>query len=328
MNSKALVITLSFASLFADIPFYGNPAEECPEPFRIYTMADYLYWQASESDLEYVMVLESTTQAKAMDIDYPYKDGFRFGGGAVFPGNDWQLEINWTRFYHNLHTEKGGESFDLIALWMHPEDRFISWKRGSFSWDLKFDTLDLDLLRVGFVNENFSLTPYIGLKRSWIKQFFHVRYEAALDTDDGSLPNAWYNVRYSNDFRCIGPSLGFDARLWMPYDFNLAFGAATAISYGEFHLHRIDMSSQYTNLDLIEDINRFKPMAQALIAFEWSRCFSKSWRILASVGYEAQVWWGQNQQRIFISDALPPSNFKANANLIFQGLTCHARFDF
>ena len=98
--------------------------------------------------------------------------------------------------------------------------------------------------------------------------------------------------------------------------------------HGEFHLHRIDMSSNYVNLDLIEDINRFKPMAQALVALEWSHCFSKSWRALASIGYEAQVWWGQNQQRIFVSKALPPSNFKANTNLLFQGLTCHARFDF
>ena len=275
------------------------------------------------------MTIHSTTQAEVSAIDYPYKDGFRLGGGAVFPGNDWQLEVDWTRFYHNLRDEKAGDAPNLIALWMHPEDHdFISWEKASFSWDLKFDTLDLDLLRVLFVNENFSIAPRIGLTRAWIQQFFHVRYEAALDGDSGFLPGAWYNVRYSNDFRCVGPQIGFDARLWVPWGFNIGLGSSALIAYGQFHLHRIDMSSDYANLDLIENINRFKPRVQALIALEWSHCFFNSGRFLASLGYEAEVWFGQNQQRIFVSKALPQSNFKANGNLIFKGLSCHARFDF
>ncbi len=315
---------------------YGNPAEECPPPFRMYTMADYLYWQASEDGLEYAMKQTSSNAigigTSVNAIDFPFKDGFRIGGGLVFPGNDWQMEINWTRFYNYIRdiqqqTFAGNPS--LGGLWMSPLGHgYIGWRDASFSWDLKFDTLDFDLLRVGFANPNFSLTPHIGLKRAWIKQNFHVRYETAFDPIAGLLSNSYYDVRYGNDFRSIGPRIGLDTKLQMGWGFSIVAQTAASLLYGKVHAHRIDVSSQFGGIDIVENINRFKPMAQGTIALEWSKCFDKAARLLFCIGYDAEIWWGQNQLRSFISSALPSSNYKANGALTLKGLDVHARFDF
>jgi hypothetical protein len=317
--------------------FYGNLPEECPAPFRIYIMGDYLYWQASEANLEYSLKETSISSLKAQasghEIDYPYKDGIRLGGGVVFPSYDWQLEVDWTRFYHNLRDDQSASLSGnpaLIALWMHPENHgFLTWSNANFSWDLKFDMLDFDLLRVGFVNANFSLTPRMGLSRGWIKQEVHVRYEEAYDPTGGLLPGAYYDVRFGNDFRCIGPRIGFDTRLWAGGGFNIAAAATASLLYGHYNLHRIDVSSQYASIDLLEKIYRFKPAMMGRIALEWSRClFNDSCRVLLCLGYEGQVWWGQNQIRTFVSRSLPPSNIRTNGALTLKGLDFHARFDF
>jgi len=299
-------------------------------------MGDYLYWQASEDGLEYAMKEKSISpfgvQGLVAAIDFPFKDGFRLGGGIVLPRYDWQLEIDWTRFYNYMReTEEqtfGGEP-SLSGLWMAPDtDGYVSWGSANFSWDLKFDTLDLDLLRIGFANANFSLTPRIGLKRAWIKQHFHVRYERAFVPAQGLLSNAFYDVRFGNDFRSVGPRIGLDTQLWMAWGFNIAVHAATALLYGQLHGHRIDVSSEFASIDLVENINRFKPMVEGKIALEWSKCFGHAARFQICVGYEAQYWWGQNQLRTQLSSALPSSNLKANGALTLKGLDLHARFDF
>lgn len=330
-----IVFLLAAAPLAADLS-YGNPAEEYPPPFRLYTMGDFLYWQAAEDGLEYVLKQSSVgdfgVQGTVNSIDFPFKDGFRIGGGMVLPRYDWQIEVDWTRFFNYTREEKeqsvaGNPS--LSGLWMSPVGHgYIGWEEASFSWDLKFDTLDLDLLRIGFVNPNFSLAPRIGLKRAWINQHFHVRYETGYDPTTGLLPNAYYDVRFSNDFRSIGPRIGMDTHLWMGWGFSIGANAAAALMYGPMHSHRIDVSSQFGSVDLAENINRFKPMAQGEIAIEWSKYFDDTVRVQLCLGYEAQYWWGQNQLRTQISSSLPPSSFKSNGALTLKGLDLHARFDF
>ena len=334
MNFKGFALILAAAPLMGDT-FYGNLPEPCPPPFRFFAMGDYLYWQASEDQLEYSMkqnaVHGMNAQASSNEIDYPYKNGIRLGGGIVFPNYDWQLIVDWTRFYHNLSDSQAHQFAGhpgLIGLWMHPEGHgYLTWKDANFSWDLKFDMLAFDLLRVGFVNRNFSLAPRIGLTRGWIKQSFHVRYEHAYN---GALsPSAFYDVRFGNDFRCVGARIGFDTQLWAGWGFNIAASGSGSLLYGHYNLHRIDVSSQYASIDLLEKIYRFKPAIEGRIALEWARCMIQdSCRLLLSVGYEGQVWWGQNQMRSFISSSLPPSNYRINGALTLKGLDFHARFDF
>lgn len=299
-------------------------------------MADYLYWQASEDGLEYALKQTAETpfgiQGKVDSIDFPFKNGFRIGGGMVLPRYDWQIEVDWTRFFNYFREESQQSAVgnpSLTGLWMSPVGHgYIGWGGADFSWDLKFDSLDIDLLRIGFANPNFSLAPRLGLKRAWIKQHFHVRYETGYDPLSGLLANAFYDVRFSNDFRGIGPRVGLDTHLWMGWGFNIGANAAAALVYGAMHSHRIDVSSQFGGIDLAENVNRFRPMAQGEISLEWSKCVDDLVRIQLCVGFEAQYWWGQNQLRTQVSSSLPPSSLKANGGLTLKGLDLHARFDF
>jgi hypothetical protein len=301
--------------------FYGNPPESCPPPFRFFVLGNYLYWQASEDNLEYAMqqqaVAANSVSGDVLAIHYPYKDGLRLGGGMVFAHYDWQLEIGWTRFYHDLLDTRAGQ---LIALWMHPESSYRTWASSTFNWDFRLDTLDFDVLRVGYTNGNFTLTPRLGLKRGWIQQLFHVRYDQAAD---------FYDIRFHNDFRCIGPRIVFDTQLFARWGLNIAASAGAALLYGEFDLHRMDVSSIYSSVDYRENIDRFKPMVQGGVAVEWDQCFaSGSCRLIVGIGYEGQVWWGQNQLRSFVSESEPPANIQTNGALTLKGLDLHARFDF
>lgn len=333
MHFKQAIFLLLFSNLLvAEEPcpiFYGNPVDPCPSAFRLYAMGDYLYWQASESNFEYAMKQKSSSlgaTTSVSEIDYPFKAAFRLGAGVVFPNYDWQLEANWTQFVHHVHNSQMqvlGGAPALIALWMRPEGGFLSWERAAFFWNFKFNTVDFDLLREGFTNANFLFAPRIGLKRGWIKQHLHVRY-------DGGA-NAFYDVSYNNDFRGLGVRIGFDTRLIAKWGFSLMASGGTALLYGSFDLNRIDVTSLVgdTGINLTEMIHRFSPMVQGLVALEWGRCFSpNSCKISLALGFEGQVWFRQNHLRTFVSTALPSSNFKTNGNLTLQGLTLHARLDF
>lgn len=325
MRKLFLFVGFLITPLAAEL-FYGNPTRECPPPFRIYATCNYLYWQASEGNLEYVMKQRSSNafgvQATVSPIDYPFKNGFRLGGGMVFPNYDWRVEANWTRFYNYLMEQRTSDASTLIALWMNPIDHaYVNWRIASFSWDLKFDSFDLDLLRVGFTNANFSFSPRIGLKRAWIKQSFHVFY--------GQTIPVFYDVRFSNDFRAIGPRIGFDTQLWAKWGLNLAASGSCALVYGCFRTHRTDVSNQYVSIDVLESVDRFRPMAQGSISLEWAQCFScNSIRLQLGLGYDAEIWWGQNQLRTFVSSTLPSANVKTSGALTLKGLDFHARFDF
>lgn len=313
-----------------DSVFYGNPPENNSSAFRIYALGDYLYWQALESNLEYVMKQSHSSslgvKASVSELDNPFKDGFRIGAGAVFPSYYWQLEFNWTKFDHGFTDSRMqvfGTNPALIALWVHPEiPGFPTWSRASFNWDLDFNTIDFDLLRLGFTGATLSFTPRIGLKRAWINQHVHIRYGRS----DG-----YYDARFTNNFRGLGPRMGFDMRMIAKWGFSFSASAGTALLYGPFSLHRVDVSSLFlsSGINLKEYVYRFKPMMQGLFFVEWSRSFSPAiCKLSLALGVEGQVWFGQNQLRTFVSSALPPSNLKANGNLILQGLTAHARFDF
>lgn len=330
------MITACFALPLAAALRYGNPPEVSPPPFRIYTMGDYLFWQASEEGLEYTLKQTGSNvlgvEAELNPLYFPYENGFRLGGGMVFEGNDWQMQVNWTRFY-NFFRQADEQNFSgtpsLLALWMHPVvDDYLGWSHAHLGWDLKFDVLDFQLLRVGFANMHFSVVPSMGLKRAWIKQDFHVRYQRAYSSVSGLLSNAFYDVRYKNDFRSIGPSLGLETQLWMIGGLNISAAAEASLLYGELSLHRTDVSSQFASIDLSEKIHRFKPVAKGLIALEWMRTFHNAIRVLFCIGYEVQYWWGQNQLPSFVSSSLPPSEFRANGALTLKGLNLHARFDF
>ena len=309
--------------------FYGNLPENSVNAFCVYAIGDYLYWQVKESNLEYVMKQSSSapagTKASVCDLDDAFKDGFRIGAGMIFPSYYWQLEFNWTKYDHNFHDKRVqffAASPALMGLWVHPSVSNAFWSRASFGWDFDFNAIDFDLLRLGFTNSSFSFTPRMGLKRGWINQHFHVRYENE---------NGFYDARFENDFRALGVRFGFDTRFLAKWGFALSASAATAILYGSFHMDRVDVSSFFSDggINLRESIHRFRPMVQGLLALEWSRSFSPTiCKISLAVGVEGQIWFGQNQLRTFVSSALPSSNLKANGNLTLQGLTAHARFDF
>jgi hypothetical protein len=307
--------------------FYGNPPVTCPEPFRIYAMGDYLYWQATEANLEYAMKQKEQSAAVVSEIDFPFRPAFRLGAGIVFPTYYWQLEANWTHFMEHVHdvqVQIVGGNPSLVGLWMRPVNQdFLTWQRATFFWNLNMNTIDFDLLRQGYTNANFLFVPHIGVKRAWIDQHVHVRYD--------TTANGFYDVRSTNDMRSLGIRIGCESRLLGRWGFALAASSSAALLYGSFYVHRIDVSSISGDLgvNLLEKIHRFTPVLQGCIALEWAHCFSTySSKISLALGFEGQIWFHQNQMRTFVSSALPQSTLRANSNLTLQGLTGHACFDF
>ncbi|MBS0629339.1 MAG: hypothetical protein JSS30_03835 [Verrucomicrobia bacterium] len=179
----------------------------------IFVTADFLYWYARETNLEYAydqqFFPQPTQTAGACARSYGYntkhhylktewKPGVRVGLGMNSDCDGWDLFLNWTYLDNNVHGRTTRPTPDTLNLcrqtgvflvqpWADGNNSFVngfvagnpSYPVISAKWSLIFNQIDFEFGRKFWVSKCMTIRPYTGLRGAWTHTNFHVTAELA-----------------------------------------------------------------------------------------------------------------------------------------------------
>lgn len=326
---------------------------------NFYLTADFIYWNASEENLEFATVNTRDSfglvhpKGKIYQIDSNWAPGFKVGAGydLCFDGCDIYAEYT---YFHSTKREKTSSSLssDLALLdnfWLLNNILLVSAnfpgstdslgiliytlpEASAFStWHLGFNQIDLDLGRNFYISRRLMLRPYVGLKGMWLKQNLKVGFEGILTFGQPTPFFARSNMKNKIDSWAIGMLSGVEGAWHFTTNFSLIGNLGFAGLWQHFKISRFDSeivpltagSLNRNFINLSSNFNKFTPVIEWMLGFRWESWFGcDTYHLALDAGWEMQNWFSQNK---FIRIAGSP---KCDGDLAFQGLTVKCRFDF
>ena len=341
---------------------YNAPVEiDIKCGWDIYVSASFLYYQAKEENLDYIILNEYFGEVGDAEfinsygeMCFEYKPAFKVGVGINLGCDDWSFNLEYMRY----HADAGLGSFNksivvennparlntrAYLLWATEQgteiadNRWDQFDLGSIiantKWRLEMDLLDFNISRRYFVGQCLTFDSHVGLRAGWIDQ----KYNALYLIEGSSAPLGYVN-RYNNEY--ITESWAIGPRIGLNTDWRFCGGF--------FLFGNTDFSILYTNynkITLTEDILQsdgdklnfrlssplelcfLRPQASIGLGLGWADYFCcNDWFFDFRIGYDCQVFWNQNVFANHFSDSYAPTSF--GGDLYLHGLNITARLDF
>lgn len=311
---------------------------DCTEsPF--FLSARFLYWKATEDELEYVDKFHADASGSTIlvngevqDLDFHWSPGTKLSIGYACDLCD--LALTWTFLYS--HPDASVSTPGIDAEFLKP-----NWfpfllgglaDQASSDWRLHFNTLDLDLGKTFWIGKCAFLNPHVGIRAAWIDQRYQIRYHSAFQFTTGGVGETIFSntsLDASNDFKAVGLRFGMDGQLFFCSNLSLIGGVSTSLLYGKFNVMEVingglilDVGGVPTFvpeiLTLSETLYRPRFNIEGLLGLQWSTyLIPTKCGLSAALFYEAAVWINQNQiinRTISINDS-PINATSTNSNI-------------
>lgn len=338
--TKALVLSFLLVSLT-----FGSENCECtPEnekemveaynpPFNlkccwnVFFTTSFIYWQPIEDGLNLAFFSDETSHHSTVKTDFDYKPGFKIGLGVNTHYDNWIIFTEYTRLTSHGHSKKNaadGES--IFPLWIAStiNDTSVIASKAKGEWELKLNILDLDLGRPYYVASKMVLNTFVGLRAIWIDQEFSANF----DLTSPSLSVAKREVK--SDSWGIGARGGIDATYFFYREFKVIGSGSASLFFQHYDLSTKFSLRNTTNINeaASDKIGYLTPNLDASLGIGWGHDFYKNKvRFDLCALYQFQIFWNQNMLRSF-KDLMTNSVNGASGDLMLQGLTLTARFDF
>ncbi|MBS0650703.1 MAG: hypothetical protein JSR93_06035 [Verrucomicrobia bacterium] len=328
---------------------YNHPAAvKLRDSWHIFATASYIYWFAGEEGLDLATsasylsgtntVIPSSHQGKTIFQNFEYSSGFKVGLGGNLCSDEWVLRADYTRLH--LSTERShsapSSSIGVGALyatdWFYqtsPQGQGIAGRHLSSKWYLGLDWLDATLQRPFYSGRKLTLTPFIGLRTSWIEQNLNINVKGALNV---SPPSSKVHSHNHLESWGIGPRSGIDARFLLGAGFRIQGELGASILYTQFskvtHSENPFTSGASKVSYAMHDRQCVRTMAEASLGFGWGIYFSKNrGHFDFSATYDFNYLWSQNMMRT-LNDIQIIGTGGGGYDLYLQGLTLAATFSF
>lgn len=347
--------------------------------YGLITYGDYLFWEAQEDGLEYVAKLSSSNsfvstsgksslapvqnKVKFKDIHPEYSSGVRIGLGYLTPKehDSWDIVAQWTGYRNSAHGNAKtveGDYHNVLSPSFGPAAFSIPslYTKAKAHWRVSYNVLDLEFGRNYFIGKKLSIRPHLGAEYAFIHQEYKTKYNAPelppQQTGDVTISPITASFKGRCEFQGGGLRFGADAKLYFTKNFGLQGEVATALLWGNVHVHEKFFISEYTSTSPNSQsitpevttkqkahLKRLRPNLQGAAGLFWQSGLrnDKSY-ITAALEYEFIAWFFQNN--FYPSNSIAVSRaFKGGANfgstpdrrdgiLSLSGLTASLRFDF
>jgi hypothetical protein len=326
---------------------YNYPSRiETRCPWDLNFDVSYIFWQATQDDMDYGYInngLSPVFNAKALNMDFEYKSGFKIGLGGNFDYDGWDMRAEYTWFHNSHHASKTAAADQYIF------GQEVFYTQAKQTWNLDMDIAEVDFGRWYYVGTQLTFRPSFGARAAWIGQKKHVTF-----TNPSAFSITGYNQTFSTDpnvynvhskIRSWG--LGLKAALeskWMfPSGFRLfgnAEGDLLMTKYTVLKEHQTT-SNEAVGIKPLKfnggNLYGVKPHLDLEFGLGWGTYIDcNSWYLDFALGYDFQVFFSQNMFRFLETTvvATPNSEFHAvinnvsGGNLYIQGLTFTTRLDF
>lgn len=325
---------------------YNEPAryELSPCPWNVWTDASFTYWTAYEEGLDLAQSF-SLLNSKLVFSNSTYvtqktewKPGFKVGLGVQLGQDNWNAYAEYTWFRSKTNTNSGtapaGPAGTTDAAWYLNswglfQDVYAASSISS-KWRLGMDLLDVALSRPYYKGTHLLVTPFAGIRASWIRQ--NLRMDT---TPTGSLDATSKAIFHnkSNSW-AIGPRAGFQGKWQLGCNFRLEGDVGSSIAFTQYttvsssndptskallYTYSANYGSHYNTIRFNNDMN---------LGLGWGSYFDcRNYHFDLFLSYDFQIFWNQNMIRKLVDGSnrgISPSP----SNLYLQGLTIRAEFDF
>lgn len=320
--------------------------------------ADFLYWYAEQNGEEYASTgtaitvpgtIDPNTELIAGSIggagriyspDPTWNPGFRVSFGWSLPNDAWRLCSEYAFLFARAEGDinSGDLNAGIIPLFSYiPNnsvlsstiaissmggDGFIS--SASSQWSLQFNTISLEVERFFLLSRRLSIAPRLGLLGSWQTEKSRVLYKASSDLSPGVFLGSNRSV-FDQTFWGFGPRVRCDCEWFCWRSLSLYGNIGASVLWGAFDANAkaydTNIDAGYSDVLIANQTNflyTLNPVVQAAIGVDSNWAIRESSSITIRAGWEAQVWFFQNQQGAAIADS----------SLILQGLTAGVMLDF
>ncbi|MBI3236101.1 MAG: hypothetical protein HYZ48_00050 [Chlamydiales bacterium] len=291
--------------------------------------AEFIYWKAYEEGLDYATtgVAPATANASRGSVHNPsfgYEPGFKLGFGLKFRHDGWDLYGNWTWLSEFEGNGRANASTNSVvnATWTAPvinvngpfDVTSFNMDHAHAHWDMKFNSLDLELGRNFYISRFLTLRPHFGFKFGWVNQDYEVKYH----TLDG-LDAADYHIKMNQDFFGCGLRTGLDTVWYFTKHWGLYGDFAFAALWSRFHSNRKDSyadaaTPKFHNLKTHNHFNTMTEVLELGLGFRYDTTFFiGDYAFYLQAGWEEQIWFNQNQYYDLADDV--------KGNMGMQGLS-------
>jgi hypothetical protein len=328
---------------------YSFPASiKLTNSWHLFTTASYLYWYAGEGGLDLAttatyltetnVVIPSDTQGKVIFQNFEYGSGFKVGLGANLYCDDWVIRADYTRMHQLTKKSKSAPSSSigvgalLLTDWFYQvsaQGQGIAASNLSSRWHLELDWLDVSMARPFYSGRKLTMTPFMGLRASWIDQSLNIHVKNVLNV---TPPTSSVHSRNHLDSWGIGPRAGIEGHFLLGAGFriqgeiggSLLYTQFSKVSHSEDPFTANGMAVSYA----MHDFNCARPMMEANLGLGWGKYLAKR-RLHLDLGatYDFNYLWSQNMLRALNDLQIIGTNGAAN-DLYLQGLTLTACFSF
>jgi hypothetical protein len=319
---------------------YNAPAGvEVMNPYSFYLMGGFTYWQPMQENME-LGIVSSPDSVKIIDgsvtnLGFQYAPGFQLGVGYHLDRDDWDIYSQYTWFRGSSETSVNLDpsgSAQLIPMWLIPTSSVRKYLGGRERWNLHFDLIDLQMSRDYYIGSLLTLRPFLGARSALFRQYLRAVY---LDESTGFSPHTHIVSQKSHSWG-VGPRVGVTCDWDLGRDFGLYGMAACDVLYTQytklsFQQQRFNSNNVLTQKYLISqhNLNYLRPSLDLEIGFNWDTYFyQERYHVDFALGYEFQVFFGQNMFRNFLDDTTQGKSISPNGNLFVQGLNAKVQFDF
>ncbi|MCB1107874.1 MAG: hypothetical protein KDK76_07250 [Chlamydiia bacterium] len=304
--------------------------------------ADFLWWKARQDGLAYATsgILSNvgnalTSRGEQHFPDFGWDPGFKFGFGVALPWDNWDFMMEYTWLYSHHNTDRvrdiNGNIAQslLIGSLTRNTTELTSITSARSSWDLHFNTIDLELGRNFYVSQYLTLRPFGGLKWTWQDQNWSATYNADSVSVNGSATTTGGGVRMVQDHFVwgVGVRTGLDTQWYFTNDWSIFINTALSAMWNDYSVDRrdrfqpSDQSIQTTTVRTKSSPYQLHGVTEFQLGImgEWW-FYNNDFHLAVSAAYEQQVWINYGAM-IYLID-------REGGDLSLHGLTLKFRFDF
>jgi len=322
------------------------------DDWTFFADASFTYWYAREDGLylaeNAIFGVNSLNTVAAPETsfltpEHEYEPGFKVGIGAI-SGQEWnmRLEYTWYRGISSVNKEAPANNSSFPGLGVWNIDDWFQQVGGSKSlvgtnvdaaWHLGMDIGDFELSRPFYAGCKLVALPFAGIRTMWIRQKVNIAFtQLGAAEVFALLPQPIHSITSSNSWG-IGPRMGLETRLLLPYSCRLEASCAGSLLISKYSqlTHKEDGQSiaSFSSFRLKQgNYKTVNPIAEMNLGIGWGSYLNDCKNHLDfSASYDVMVFWGQNGIRRMLDNGWSGIGSDAG-NLSFHGLTLMGRFDF
>lgn len=344
----ALALLLSLGNLRANSSedCFVNPpicSQLCPSN-GFFLQGDFIYWIAQVRGLCYAQDGEGNGTIRqntgsnpisggSINFDgdvlrvHPNWDpGFRIGLGYTACYDAWTVWADWTRFHtHARESHDFPNGSSGIVLWGHVAQTVgQSTIFTTAKWGMDLDTVDLKLGRYYWIGCHCVIKPYIGVIGADIDQRLAIDYTLFPQINRTSA----MDLRLKCDFTGGGLEVGMDPRFVLGKGISIQARAAGSILYGRFHGDFQETADGFLIAKSPDHFCNSVANLQLALGIGWDYTFTCGSHLGLHALWEENYWFGVNRMNHWLSELQKSYVIQQQYNMILQGLSAGARFDF